>query len=239
MFNVEQNPSAAISGAVSQAPAAERQTFVRRTYVHLLGAVLAFIGLEFLFFQTLPVERIARALMSSPWNWLLVLGLFMVVGFGAQRLAMSRVSPAMQYLGLGLYVALEAAIFMPILWVASNHYPGVIGSAALTTISIFCGLTGFVWMTGHDFSWLRGILFVGMMAALLLIVGAMLFGFNLGLIFTVLMIALASGYILYETSNVLLHYRTDEHVAASLGLFASVALLFWYVLRLYMYLQQD
>ena len=51
------------------------------------------------------------------------------------------------------------------------------------------------------------------------------------------MIVLACGYILYDTSNILLHYRVGQHVAASLALFASVALLFWYVLQLVMSLR--
>ena len=46
------------------------------------------------------------------------------------------------------------------------------------------------------------------------------------------MVVLASGYILYDTSNILHHYRTNQHVAAALALFASVALLFWYVIRI-------
>jgi FtsH-binding integral membrane protein len=53
------------------------------------------------------------------------------------------------------------------------------------------------------------------------------------------MVVLASGYILYHTSNVLHHYGTEQYVAAALALFASVALLFWYVLQLFMSLQQD
>jgi FtsH-binding integral membrane protein len=53
------------------------------------------------------------------------------------------------------------------------------------------------------------------------------------------MIGLMSGYILYDTSNVMHHYRTDQHVAASLALFASVATLFWYVIRLLMSLSDD
>jgi len=59
-------------------------------------------------------------------------------------------------------------------------------------------------------------------------------GFNLGVWFSGAMVGLASGYILYDTSNVMHHYRTDQHVAASLALFASVALLFWYILQLLM-----
>ena len=67
-----------------------------------------------------------------------------------------------------------------------------------------------------------------------LIVVAMLFNFTLGPIFTYAMIALACGYILYDTSNVMLHYRVSQHVAAALALFASVALLFWYILQLFL-----
>ena len=48
------------------------------------------------------------------------------------------------------------------------------------------------------------------------------------------MIVLASGSILYNTSAIMYHYAPGQHVAASLSLFASVALLFWYVLRLFM-----
>ena len=48
------------------------------------------------------------------------------------------------------------------------------------------------------------------------------------------MVVLMSGYILYYTSNVMLHYRTDQHVAAALALFAAVATLFWYILQIVM-----
>ena len=58
----------------------------------------------------------------------------------------------------------------------------------------------------------------------------MLFGFSLGLWFSLAMIVLAAGSILYNTSNVLHRFRLDQHVAASLSLFASVALLLYYVL---------
>ena len=70
-----------------------------------------------------------------------------------------------------------------------------------------------------------------------MIVAAVVLGFNLGLLFSALMIVFAAGAILYDTSNILHHYRTDQHVAAALSLFASIALLFWYVLRLLMRLR--
>ena len=79
----------------------------------------------------------------------------------------------------------------------------------------------------------------GGFVALGTIAASILFGFSLGLFFTGLMILFAAGAILYNTANVMRHYRTDQHVAASLALFASVALLFWYVLQATMSLASD
>jgi len=45
---------------------------------------------------------------------------------------------------------------------------------------------------------------------------------------------LAGAAILFDTSNILRTYPEDRYVSAALQLFASVALMFWYVLRLFM-----
>ena len=90
-------------------------------------------------------------------------------------------------------------------------------------------------MTRKDFSFLGPILAIGSLIALGLIVAAILFRFDLGgVFFAGAMVVLMSGYILYYTSNVMHHYRTDQHVAAALALFAAVATLFWYILQLVM-----
>ncbi len=91
-----------------------------------------------------------------------------------------------------------------------------------------------MFFTGKDFSFLGGILkWLGVLAIIAIVVGV-LTGFNLGTWFSVAMIGFAGAAILYDTSNVLHHYPEDRYVAASLELFASVALMFWYVLRLFM-----
>jgi FtsH-binding integral membrane protein len=110
----------------------------------------------------------------------------------------------------------------------------LIPSAGIVTLAIFGGLTLAVFVTGRDFSFLRTALVVGGCVAMGIILTSCLFGFSLGLIFCYAMVALMSGYILYYTSNVMYHYRTDQHVAASLALFASVATLFWYILQIFM-----
>jgi len=66
-----------------------------------------------------------------------------------------------------------------------------------------------------------------------IVVGA-IFGFNLGLWFSVGMVVLASISILYQTDQIKNKYGTQQYVGASLQLFASVMLLFWYILRILM-----
>ena len=211
-----------------------RAGFIRKTYLHLLGAVLGFAVLEYLLFQLGAVQPMMSLLGASKWSWLIVLGAFMAVSWIASAWANSSTSLAMQYAGLILYVVAEAVIFVPILYIASTFYEGAITTAATTTLIMFGGITAFAFISGKNFSFLGGVLTVCGIAAMITIGLAIVMGFELGLIFTVLMIAFASMFILYETSNVMHQYRVGQHVAASLALFASVALLFWYVLRLVM-----
>ena len=115
-------------------------------------------------------------------------------------------------------------------------YPGqqLAAQAGLVTLAVFAGLTLVVAVTGKNFSFLGPFLAVCTFAALGLIVASLIFGFTLGIVFIVAMVVLASGYILYSTSRVMHEYREDQHVAAALELFAAVALLFWYILQLFM-----
>ncbi|MGO9108550.1 MAG: Bax inhibitor-1 family protein [Thermoguttaceae bacterium] len=215
------------------AAADERATFITKTYMHLAGAIALFAALEAVLLTSGIAESLT-GLMVSRWGWLIMLGLFMVVSMVASNWAVSAVSPGTQYAGLGLYVLAESVIFAPMLFVANTIDPSVIPSAAVTTLALFGGLTAAVFITRKDFSFLRTFLMFGGFAAMGLILVAILFQFQLGAIFLYAMIALACGYILYDTSNVLHHYRIGQHVAASLALFASVALLFWYLVQLFL-----
>ena len=226
-----------LTGAVvvAEAPAAERVAFIRKTYAHLAGAVGLFVLLEYILLHMPFTPRLIQLMVGGRYNWLVVLGLFMFVGYVAERWAQSATSLAVQYAGLVLYVLAESVLFLPLLFVAAYFAsPSVIPSAAVVTMGLFAGLTATVFITRKDFSFLRTALTVGGFVALAVIVLAILFGFNLGSLFSVAMIVLAGGYILYYTSNVLHHYRTDQYVAAALALFAAVALMFWYVLRLFL-----
>ena len=225
--------------SVSQAMPSERAAFIRRTYAHLAGAVLAFVGLT-AYMVNSPIAEMLLNVMAMRFGWLMILGAFIILGRVASGLASSTASQTVQYAGLTLYVIIESVIFAPILWIATYLIddPTVIPTAGILTLGIFAGLTLVVFTTRKDFSFLRGILSIGFMLALGLIVCAVLFGFNLGLVFSFAMVALASGAILYDTSRILHHFGPGQHVAASLQLFASIALLFWYVLQIVMSLSR-
>lgn len=214
-----------------------RAAFVRRAYLHLFGAILAFIGLEAVFLGVEPVRHSLVAVIGQNW-WIAAIA-FLVVSWVANWWAHSGVSPALQYLGLAAYVVAEALIFVPLLLFASFLDASIIPVGGFLTLLIFGGLTVTVFVTGADFSFLRGLLVVGSLLAFAAIVGSFVLGYGLGLWFSAAMIGLVSGFILYDTSNVLHHYRTDQYVAASLALFASVATLFWYVIRLLMSISDD
>ena len=214
-----------------------RATFIRRTYIHLLGAILACIAID-AFILTVFDQQLAPMVgwVTQGWHWLVFLGGFMAVSFIADRWAHSNVSRQMQYIGLGVYVVAEALILVPLLYIAA-HFGGedVIQSAGLVTAIVFGGLTITVLVTKTDFSFLKWAIVAGSFIALGLIVASVFMGgLSLGLWFSVAMVVLACGIILYNTSNVLHHYNTQQYVAASLALFASIALLFWYVLQIFM-----
>jgi uncharacterized protein len=229
---MNQDISLRIDVPVSELSVDSRATFISRTYLHLLGAIIGFTLIEVFLFTSGLAYSMAQAMLSV--NWLMILGGFVIVSWLASSVAHSSASAGTQYAALTGFVIAEAVIFVPLLYIAEITAPGVIQSAAVVTAFGFAGLTLVVLMTRKDFSFLKGILWWAFIAALVLIVSAVLFGFELGTYFSVAMIALAGGAILYKTSNVLHHYPEDRYVAAALELFASVALLFWYVLRLFL-----
>ncbi len=228
-------PEAGTGTAAATATVAERAKFIERTYLHLAGAIAAFVALEYVFLSLASMQQLAVSMMSTRASWGLVLILFIGVSWMADRFARHSTSRPMQYLGLGLYVIAEAVIFVPLLMIAQAYGgPDVIMTAGVSTLAIFAALTGIVMVTKKDFSWMRGALAILSLGALGLVVFSLLFGFSLGIFFVVFMIALSACYILYDTSNIMRHYHPNQYVAASLTLFASVALMFWYVLQFVM-----
>lgn len=216
---------------VSELSVDARSDFIWKCYAHVVGAILAFAGVEAYLFQSGVAERIAIPMIN---NWLLVLGGFMLAGWLASHVAHRLQSTAAQYAAFAAFIFVEAIIFVPMLYFAMATQPGVIDSAAGVTIIGSIALIATAMITRRDFSFLRGILVWAGLLALGGIFASLIFGFELGTWFSVAMIGFAGAAVLYDTSNILHHYPQDKYVAASMQLFASIALMFWYVLRLFM-----
>jgi len=219
--------------AVINLDLAARTAFLARVYSHLFGALVAFTLIEIALFTSGLGKTMAEAMLGT--SWLLVLGAFMIVGWFATRLAHTTRSLPAQYMALGGYVVAEAIIFVPLLYLADlKGGGGVIASAGFVSLAGFTGLSAIAIFSKKDFSFLGGLIKWGMMIALGLIVAGVIFGFDLGLFFSFAMVGLAGAAILYDTQRIFHEYPEDRYVGASLQLFASVALLFWYVLRIFM-----
>lgn len=220
---------------VADASAEVRAAFYRKTYLHLALAFLAFIGVEVVFLSTPAIVNIGLA-MTQGWTWMAVLLGFMFVTNMAENWAVRTDSRPMQYAGFGLYILAEAFIFIPMLYIAIgiSEDGSLLWKALSVTVALFVGLSAVVFVTKKDFSFLRSAITIISIVALGAIVAGMLFGFDLGLGFSLAMVMLAAGSILYQTSNLIYRYHPSQYVAASLGLFASFMLLLWYIIRIFM-----
>ncbi len=223
-----------VRGAVYASPVDTRLRFIRRTYAHLAGAVFAFVVIEALFMTSPSGVAFAQWALTSSWGFFGVMIGFIAVGYMANSWAFAPGSTTKQYVGLGLYILAEVLIFCPILYYTIEilNQPDVPQIAGLLTVFLFIGITGTVFITKKDYTFIGGALSTATWVALGTIVLGMLFGFNLGLFFSGLMVLLAGGYITYSTSAIIHHYKEDQHVAAALSLFASVAMMFFYLIRI-------
>ena len=216
---------------VSELSVEDRSNFIWKCYAHTVGAILAFAAVSVYLFTSGISAAIAAPMLN---NWFLVLGAFILASWGATHVAHRIESRQAQYAAFGAFIVVEALIFAPMLYIAYMMEPSIIDSAAGVTILGSVGLIAVAMITRKDFSFLRGMLvWIGILA-LVAIAGALLFGFELGTWFSVAMIGFAGAAVLYDTSNILHHYPQDRYVAASMQLFASIAMMFWYILRLFM-----
>ncbi len=212
-----------------------RADFVVRVYQHLLLAVFAFVVIETMFFEFGIAKGAYDFLAGSSGSWLLILGGFMVVSWLATNAAHDILNPSKQYAGLFALAGAEALIFAPFLYyvlkVQSGGANTLLAAIAITVVG-FAGLSAVAFTTRRDLSFLRPMLLWGGVCALVLIGSAVLFGVALGVWFSVAMIALAGASILYQTQTIMRRYPAEAYVGAAVQLFASVMMLFWYVLRL-------
>jgi FtsH-binding integral membrane protein len=195
--------------------------------------VLAVLAIETYLFSSGVAWQIAEPMMNSP---MLVLAAFIGLSWGAAHFAHTLKSTTSQYVAFAVLVVAWSLMFVPMLAMAliMDQSGSMIESAAVVTVFGCAALVATVMITRKDFSFLRGVLVWGFFIAMGLIAASLIFGWNLGTWFSVGMIGFAGVAVLYDTSNIMHHYPQDKYVAASMALFSSIAMMFWYILRLFM-----
>ncbi len=228
---------------VINAPDEVRSAFIVRVYQHLALAVAAFVAIEaFLFMSGIAEAMFDFFIGAGGAAWLLLMGGVIAINWFASKLTHQIDNAGAQYGGLFLIAGAEALIFAPFLYLAFNspqYGGGLVANAVVITLIGFAGLTAVAFVTRRDLSFLRPIVMWGFLAAIGLIVAGAIFGFELGIIFSVAMIALAGMSILYQTQSVIRTYPEWAHVGAAVALFSSLMTMFWYVLRLMMQLSRN
>jgi FtsH-binding integral membrane protein len=242
MEGMESNPF-----IVADAPAADRAAFFRRTYGLVAIGFAAFAALLAIFFVGFDQRSgIAFAVFAGlgsmisslgGWSILLVMLAFWGATTVAQSLAFNRASRSSQYAGLGLYVILEALIFIPLIGYVilstKGNASSVLLPAGIVTAGMIAGLTALVFMTNLDFSFLKVAIVLGSFAAIAIVIVAAIAGLSLGAWFSIAMIILMATVILYQTNEIKNTLETDQHVAAAFILFSSFVTLLFYVIRFF------
>lgn len=226
---------------IAHADGDTRQRFIRKTYLHLAAAIALFAIIETVLIQIGLGDAALQLLAISKWAWLGVLAVYGFASHFAHKAAHNAISIEKQYLAWIIGIVIKAVVFLPMIAMAIKYSgdANVLQHAAIVTLALVAGLTAVVFTTGKDFSFLRPALTIGFCIAAGLILANIIFGFSLGLIFSGAMIVFACGAILYETSQIQYHYNEGQYVGASLSLFASVGLLFWYVIQFAMSFMGD
>ncbi len=209
-----------------------RSAFMGRVYARLVAGVAAFVLIETYLFTSGLAVAITEFVFST--SWLLILGGFMIVSWLSNSLTMRASSPAAEWGGYLLLVAANALIFAPMLVIAELQVPGTVAAAGQYAVGGFVILSVIAHRSARDFTWLGATLRWFGVLALVAIVLAVLTGFALGTWFSLAMIGFAGAAILYETQVILRETPPGRETAAAMALFSSLALLFWYVLRLLM-----
>jgi FtsH-binding integral membrane protein len=208
-----------------------RKNFIRNTYLNLAFSVLAFLGLIITTYQMNFFPIFNSLLYSTRYGIYILLGGSVLLSILANNLAIKTKNIFLQYLSLILYILLEILVFIPIISLALTISPDILIYAVVLTLTLFFGITFIAFLNQADFSFLKSFLNLTGIIAISAITLGIFVGFSLGLWFSVLMIIFAGFSILYETSNVIYKYQTDQSVAASLALFSSVSMMFFYILR--------
>ncbi len=222
----------------SHAESGERLAFIRKVYG------LVFLGIFFFAASiTLPIVGAAAGVPVLTQIFALstkvpfILALLLIIGSSMLVHSVSMV----RGWNLVAYFAMSfvwAFLTIPLVTYALGVGGiSVIVQASVLTTTVFGALSCYVLISRKDFSFLGGILTVGLVIALggivMLWIGSFFFNVEIfHIAMSIFLVILFSGYVLYDTSNVIHRYATDMVVPAALALMVDFIILFRQILFL-------
>ena len=208
----------------ADAPLAERMSFVRKVYALFFVGILCAIGgvLAGLMFPPIMV-----AIIQHPIITLLVLFGGVI---GAQAV---RHTPVLNLVAFVGFTGLTGLVISPAMYFYGQTNPNSLWQAGLLTLGVFGGLTAYVFVSKKDFSFLRGMVTTGLIIVVLgSIVNIFLGSSGLSFGIAVAALFLFAGYVLYDTSNIIRRYPTNEYIAGALSLYLDFWNIFLAILRI-------
>lgn len=207
--------------AAIDAPLAERLAFLRKVYGLL--SITVFVAAAATWMTLGNMALLTFAAQNHFMLFILEIGAILFTMWARKKETLGLVA-------LFTFTILTGVTISPLVY----HLQDVVPEALALTGITFAGLSLYVTQTKKDFSFLGGMLTVGI---IVMIVGGLLNMFlfqNSGMtfLFSVFGVFLFSGFILYDTSNILHNYPTDEYISATLSLYLDIFNLFIVILRL-------
>jgi modulator of FtsH protease len=204
---------------------AERMSFIRKVYALFFAGVLFAIA-------GVGVGVSYRPLLVFAFEHPYVM-LFAMLGgvMGAQAV---RHVPGVNLAALFGFTALTGVVISPLIAVYTRLNPASILQAGVLTVGIFGGLTAYVFISKRDFSFMRGMVVTGLIVVVLagllnvFVVGSGAFAFAI----SCAALLLFSGFVLYDTSNIIRRYPVNEYVAGALSLYLDAFNIFLALLRI-------
>lgn len=209
----------------AQASVAERMGFIRKVYALFFAATLFAIGGVMLGMSFPPLFEFA---VEHPFIMLLIM-LGAVMGATAVRHV-----PVVNLVALFAFTTFTGVVISPFMFYVNQTNPASLVQAGVLTVGIFGGLTAYVFISKRDFSFMRGMLFTGLIVVLLggllnwFVVGSSAFSFGLA----AATLLLFSGFVLYDTSNIIRRYPTNEYIAGALDLYLDAFNIFLALVRI-------
>jgi len=212
-------------GTVASAPDYVRAEFIRKVYNLLFSAILVTVVSGYMFVQ----PGLLQAALAM--RGLLCILTFVTIFAMMFTRKMSGANLFCYY----AFAVLQGALIGPLLYFVDKYAPGIPLQAGIVTIGVFGGLSAYAFQTRKDFSYMGGFLFAALIG--LVISGIVMMFFHNSLMATIYSffgVMIFSGYVLYDTSQIIHKLTPSEAVDGAISLYLDFLNLFLFILQLLM-----